>query len=84
MISKTSNPKLVRWVDYFCREVFEMLWFHSASKGGMNTFIMNEEFSLTEIELCIEGRPDEVILPKPIDSDFMSRASYFLFFGQKL
>lgn len=60
-----------------------MLWFHSASKGGVNTFIMNEEFSLTEIELCIEGRPDEVILPKPIDSDFMSRASYFLFFWAK-
>lgn len=58
-----------------------MNWFEEVFRKGATSFKVDEGVSLTDVIICLEGKPDDPDIPEPVNIEFMSHAFYLLLLG---
>lgn len=67
VVSKSSDPRLVEWVNYYYQNVFESGWFKVIFERAPFKMKYSEDISIVSVALCLEGDADGSELPNPIN-----------------
>ena len=76
VVSKSSDPRLIEWINYYYQKVFESVWFKVIFERAPLKMKYSEDISIVSVALCLERNADGSESPNPINSEFLS----FLFY----